>query len=217
MRIAAVQMLVNSPHVIFGSSEVVDDFIEVPSPEASLVKGGHLAARTRAQVAPVLIQVWRGPHPDLGTVAFDGPVSLPDGALFVLDVERLTILSRKFGAPASHRLTVRVDEVGEASRVDLLLDGGEKRMELSRIDAYPLPAVAGVSAPLAPADILNLILSDFDHPKARLINAVDLMIRGWVADTSARAAVHRSSRVRQIIEWMRWAFPLVGYGELKSS
>lgn len=215
MRIAAVQMLVNNPHVIFGSTEVVEDFIEIPSPEASLVKGGHLAARTRAQVAPVLIQVWRGPHPALGTVAFDGPAYLPDGSLFVLDVERLTMFSRKCGAPGSHRLTVRVDEVGEASRVDLVLDGGENRMELSRIDAYPLPAVAGVSAPLAPADILNLILSDFDHPKARLVNAMDLVIHEWVADTSPRAAVHRSSRVRQIIEWMRWAFPLVGLGELK--
>ncbi|WP_254811809.1 hypothetical protein [Streptomyces cavourensis] len=215
MRIAAVQMLVNNPHVIFGSTDVVDDFIEIPSPEASLVKGGHLAVRTRAQVAPVLIQVWRGPHPDLGTVVFDGPTYLPDGSLFVLDVERSTIFSRKCGPSGSRRLTVRVDEVGEASRVDLVLDVGENRMELSRIGTYPLPAIAGVSDPLAPADILNLILSDFDRPKARLVTAMDLVIHEWVADTSPRAAVHRSSRVRQIVEWMRSAFPLVGLGELK--
>lgn len=215
MRIAAIHMLVNNPHVIFGSTDVVEDFIEVPSPEASLIKGGHLAARTRAQVAPVLIQVWRGPHPDLGTVVFDGSAYLPGGSLFVLDVERLTTFSRKCGAPGIHRLTVRVDEMGEASRVDLVLDGGEKRMELSRIDSYPLPAVAGVSAPLAPPDILNLILADFDAPKARLVNAMDLVIHEWVADTSPRAAVRRSARVRQIIEWMRWAFPLVGLSELK--
>jgi len=216
MRIAAVQMLVNNPHVIFGSTEMVDDFIEIPSPEANLAQGGHLAVRTRAQVAPVLIQVWRGPHPELGTVAFDGSASLPDGALFVLDVERLTIFSRKCGTPGSHRLTVRVDEVGEASRVDLVLDGGENRLDLSRIDAYPLPSIAGISSPLMPADKLNLILSDFDHPKARLVNAVDLVIHEWVADdASPRAAVRRSARVRQIIEWMRWAFPHVGLGELR--
>lgn len=188
--------------------------MEIPSPEASLVEGGHLAARTRAQVAPVLVQVWRGPHPDLGTVAFDGSAYLPDGSLFVLDVERLTVFSRKCGAPGSHRLTVRMDEVAEAARIDLVLDGGENMMELSKLDAYPLSAIAGVSAPLAPADILNLIFADFDRPKARLVNAVDLIIRESVADTSQRAAVRRSARVRQIIEWMRWAFPSVGLSEL---
>ncbi|CAM5692034.1 hypothetical protein [Streptomyces chartreusis] len=215
MRIAAVQMLVNNPRVIFGSAEVVEDFIEIPSPEASLVEGGHLAARTRAQVAPVLVQVWRGPHPDVGTVAFEGSVKLPDGSLFVLDAERLTVFSRKCGAPGSHRLTVRLDDVAEASRIDLVLDSGKNRMELSKLDAYPLPALAGVSAPLEPADILNLILTGFDRPQARLVNAVDLIIREWVVDTSQRAAVRRSARVRQIIEWMRWVFPSVELSELR--
>ncbi|MEU8443600.1 hypothetical protein AB0F05_24290 [Streptomyces microflavus] len=44
---------------------------------------------------------------------------------------------------------------------------------------------------------------------------MDLVIHEWVADTSPRAVVHRSPGVRQIIKWMRWAFPLVGLGELK--
>ncbi|MFF3911463.1 hypothetical protein ACFYZJ_37275 [Streptomyces sp. NPDC001848] len=215
MKIAAVQMLVNNPHVIFGSDEVVEDFCEIPSPQANVEQGGHLAARTRAQSAPVLVHIWRGPHPDVGTVVFDGSIYLPDGSLFVLDVERLTVFSRKCGAPGVRRLTVRVDEVGEASRVDLVLDGGENRMELTRVREYPVPAVAGVSAPLAAADILNLILSDSNFPEARLINAVDLVIHEWLTDTSPRSAVLRSARIRQIVEWMRWLFPLDPLEELK--
>lgn len=209
MKIGATQVLLNHPVVIVGATGFAEDLITVPldEPPGPSASHRHLAVPARAQVAPVFVNIWRGPHPAIGFVAFDGSVDLADGALAIFDVDALSRFTRKIGPSGIYRLMIRVDDPSRASRVDLVIDRGNNEASISRLREYSLPSVQGVSEPLTPAAVLGLILADHDLPVARLANALDLVVGESFCDASSRAPILRSARVRNIIDWLKLLSP----------
>jgi hypothetical protein len=218
VQIGAVQILLNHPVVIIGSTGYLDDFLKVPLNEsaAGAAPYEHLAVPARAQVAPVKVTIWRGVRPAVGVVEFDGPLRLVDGTLAIFDVENTTRYTRAIGSVGVHRVTIAVDDPGRASRIDVVLGQGDGVVSLSRVSGYPLPEISGaVANDVSAATRLGLILDKHDLPLARLVNALELISRESLTDDVERAPVMRSYRVRLVVEWLRWLSPYLSIGRCR--
>ncbi|MBD0739402.1 hypothetical protein [Streptomyces sp. CBMA29] len=213
MEIGFAGILLNHPVLIIGSTGFVEDYADVPldgSVHASEVHQ-HLGVPALAQVAPVLIKLWRGPHTAVGETVFDGIVDLPDGTLAAFDVENVSRFTKKLGKPGTYHLTIRVDDPKRASRVDLVLDRGEGEVEIGTVLELSIPPIGGVTGLAVDADAaLHLILSEHDLPLHRLANALDLILGEWVrdlSDASPRAEALRSARLTRLVHWLRGQAP----------
>ncbi|WP_217552623.1 hypothetical protein [Streptomyces sp. GbtcB6] len=211
MYIGAVQLLLNHPLVMIGATGDIEDFAETPLSGPFAPGTSHLAVPARAQIATVLVRLWNGAHPDTGTVVFESSLTLPDGAIAVFDVDRVVRFVRQVGKPGRQSLTIRVDDLKRASRIDVVVNRGPGRVSLNRIPGYALPGVDGVSDSFASADALALILSSESQPEARFITALDLVISEWGKDVSQRNERLNSYRVQRITEWLKSAYPEVDH------
>ncbi|ACU73639.1 hypothetical protein Caci_4778 [Catenulispora acidiphila DSM 44928] len=70
-----------------------------------------------------------------------GIVNLPDGILTVSEFDKINTVRRNVGTWGDHRITVRVDDRGEASRVMVIRDCGEAEAPLTSVPGHELPAV----------------------------------------------------------------------------
>ncbi|MFD8812572.1 hypothetical protein ACFV23_14095 [Streptomyces sp. NPDC059627] len=210
MHIGTVQLLLNHPLVMIGATGDVEDFRETPLSGSVAPGTSHLAVPARAQIATVLVRLWNGAHPDSGTVVFESSFTLPDGALAVFDVDRVVRFVRQVAKPGRQHLTIRVDDVKRASRIDVVVNRGPDRLSLSRIPGYVLPGVDGVSNSITSADVLSLILSGESRPETRLVTALDLVLSEWESNVSQHRERVNSYRIQRITEWLKGAYPEVG-------
>lgn len=165
----------------------------------ALSSGSHVMIRVRAQIALVRVEIWHRHCPIVGDVVFDGTLNLPDGILTVSEFDKLNSAQNKVGALGDHRITVRVDDQGEASRVMVIRDCPDGERSLTSARGHELPAVTIADEEiLVPVDELGLILSTHDLPLARLAASIKLLLTRHELSKYA---------VRMIVEWLRWMHP----------
>ncbi|MEU6554738.1 hypothetical protein ABZ915_31360 [Streptomyces sp. NPDC046915] len=193
--------------VMIGPTGEMEDFVNTPLSGPMPPGVSHLAVPARAQISTVLVRVWNGAHPNIGSVVFDSSMELPDGALAVFDVDRVSRFVRHVGKSGVQHLTIRVDDPVRASRVDLVVNRGPDKASLNRVPGYDLPEIDGLSGELTPADALSLILAGTSLPEARLVTALDLVISEGNADDSPRCMRLKSYRLQRIMEWLKDAYP----------
>jgi hypothetical protein len=103
------------------------------------------------------------------------------------------------GAWGDHRITVRVDDEGEASRVMVIRDCADGKGPLTSVRGHELPLMTMPDGEvLTPVAELGLILETHDLPLARLAAAVKMLL--------TRDDLSKNS-IRMIVEWLRWLHP----------
>jgi hypothetical protein len=171
----AVEVYANHAVLIVGSTAWPEvDWEDKPAS----ADGRHVAILTRGQVAHTRVSFWSGSMPMIGDVVFDGELDLDDYTICVGDIERLGRWTQRIGQTGRQRVIVRVDDPGNASRVNVGLGIGA--------DAHvrPLPAAGGpvlfdvvtseqhgLSLPTE----RGLALDGHDSPHARLSTAIRLL------------------------------------------
>lgn len=164
----------------------------------------HVMVRVRAQIALVRVEIWHRHAPIVGDVVFDGIVNLPDGILAVSEFDKINTVRRNVGTWGDHRITVRVDDRGEASRVMVIRDCGEAEAPLTSVPGHELPAVTvAAGETLSSVTELDLILATHDLPLARLAAAIKLLL--------LRGDLERYT-VQKFVEWLRWIHPTARVG-----
>jgi hypothetical protein len=167
--------------------------------KAATSSDGHVMVRVRSQIALVRVEIWHRRSPVVGDVVFEGDLNLPDGVLTVSEFDGINSARTKVGAGGAHRITVRVDDGGEASRVVVVRDCAESRTPLTSVPGHELPSVTvDGDEVLTPTAELALLLSTHDLPLARLAGAIKILLVGGGPSGYA---------VRMIVEWLRWIHP----------
>ncbi|MFF4121062.1 hypothetical protein [Streptomyces sp. NPDC001714] len=214
MHIGTVELLLSHPLVMIGASGEMEDFVETPLSGPITPGASHLAVPASAQISTVRVRLWNGPHPDVGTVVFDSFLELPDGSLAIFDVDRVVRFVRRVGKPGPQQVTIRVDDLKRASRVDVVVNRGPGKASLQRIPGYALPGVDGLLADrgLPSADSLALILSETSIPRVRLATALHLVASEWWDDIQSNRTRLNSYRTQRIVEWLRGVYPEVPSG-----
>jgi hypothetical protein len=162
----------------------------------------HVLVRVRPQVALVRVEIWHGNAPIAGEVLFDGTLNLPDGMLSVSEYDRINSAQSRFGAWGDHRVTIRVDDQGWASRVVVIRDRADGERPLTTVHGHELPAVTAARDEFLPPGIeLDLILSAHDLPLSRLAAAIKVLL------TRDEPTTYRT---QLIAEWLRWTHPTAG-------
>jgi hypothetical protein len=205
--VGSADISLNHPVIRVGSAEIPDDVVALQG--STLIAGErHLHLAARAQVGLVRVRLWSGASPVEGVVIFDGSLRLDDGVVCVGDVLGVSSFRYGFGDPGNRRMLVSVDDPGNASRVDVVLDPGMQEVTLTACRSYPLPPfrVADPSS-LDSTDELGLILSAHNIPLNRLAAALKLVLLATGNDDAARRSVMMKFRVRMIGEWLRWISP----------
>jgi hypothetical protein len=157
------------------------------------------AQRSQNERAAVGLEIWNQRCPIVGDVIFDGTLNLPGGVLSVSEFDGLNSARTKVGAWGDHRITVRVDNEGEASRVMVIRDCADEEGALTSVRGYELPMMTMPDGEvLTPMSELALILATHDLPLARLAAAVKIPL--------TRDDLSRYS-IRMIVEWLRWLHP----------
>lgn len=209
MRIGAVELRLNNPLVIVGSTGIMDDFVQVPlaSPGRIEVPYDHVAVAARVQVAPVAVSVWRHVRPAAGSVVFNGDLYLPDGFLAIFDVENSTRFTKRVGAPGAHEVSIAVDDIDSASRIAIVIEPTSGVTALGGVAGCNLGNLVGTPQGTVTASTeLGLILSEYDRPLARLACALRIIFSSANgADDRAKAIT--SSRIQMVVEWLRWLSP----------
>jgi hypothetical protein len=197
MRIGAMELLASHPAVYIGTA----DRPEVDCGERPVAADlAHVVVRTTGLGAATRVTLWDRAMPAEGEALFDGELALPDGRIVVMDLERLTVFGKQVGRPGRHRVVVRADDPGQASRVWVGIDLGPHRTALTGSPSYPLaPAILETDAPLDPADELGLILDEHDAPLARLAAAITVLRR----QPSAPSVFD----INAVGQWLRWLGP----------
>ena len=174
----------------------------------ALSSDSHVMIRVRAQVALVRVEIWHRRCPIVGDVVFDGTLNLPDGILTVSEFDKLTSAQKKVGAGGDHRITIRVDDQGEASRVMVIRDCAADERPLTSARGHDLPAVTSAADEvLSPIDELGLILSTHDLPLARLAASIKILL---IHNDLSKYAV------TMIVEWLRWVHPMARAADCKA-
>lgn len=209
MRIGVVDILLNNPLLWVGSTDPVDDFVEIPvavDPARQEV-GKHLAIRSRVQVAPVEVSLWDGIFPDYLETVYNGRLQLDDGFLAIFDIENSSRFLRRVGGGGVYDISVSVDDVRSASRVFVAINSGVERFKVDRVPEYPLPNYRGPDRGITQdASVLQAILSGHDRPLARLVNAISLISANSREESGEFNSV-TYSRIRGVVEWLRWLSP----------
>ncbi|MGW7302358.1 hypothetical protein [Streptomyces sp. NPDC054829] len=216
MLVGSADISLNHPVVRVGSVEIPDDVVALQG--RTFVAGEkHLHLAARAQVGLVRVRLWSGASPVEGVVIFDGSLCLDDGMMCVSDVLGVSSFRYGFGIPGSRRMLVSVDNPGNASMIDVVLDPGIREVKLTSCRTHPLPSFrVADSSGLDPTDELGLILSAHNIPVNRLGAALKLVFLAAGKDDAARRPVMMEFRVRMIGEWLRWISPFLTEDETAS-
>ncbi|MFE7526350.1 hypothetical protein ACFU7Y_11565 [Kitasatospora sp. NPDC057542] len=206
MNIGSVAVYLNHPVVAIGATVPLDGKLELGgAPQAA--SGEHVLVAARAQSGLVQVRLWSRLGPCDGAVIFDGNLLLGDGVISVADATGSSCYYTRLGAVGAHRVTVSVDDPGAASRIDVLIDSGGGKRDLTAVPGYPLPQIGGIEGSLLePADELGLILSAHDLPFNRLAAAIKLIHSTSAVETDGRRKIS-PYRLRMIAEWIRWLRP----------
>lgn len=162
----------------------------------------HVAIRTRGQVARTRVSIWQDTMPLVGHLVFDGELDLDDYTIFVGDIERLRRWTQRIGQTGVQRVIIRVDDPGNASRVNVGLSISEE----SRVQALPSPgemalfmALTSEREGMSLPNARGLVLDGHDSPRARLSAAIMLLshpdpAKPWL----------EGYEVEGLVEWLRW-------------
>ncbi|MEU7753699.1 hypothetical protein [Micromonospora sp. NPDC049171] len=199
MLTAAVEVHANHPVVIIGSTAWPElDWGDGPAGADER----HVAIRTRGQVARTRVSIWSGTMPLVGHLVFDGELDLDDYTICVGDIERLGRWTQRIGQTGVQRVIVRVDDPGNASRVNVGLSISE-RARVQTLPSHVGPALFDVLTSeregMALPDARGLTLDGHDSPYARLSAAIMLLSR----PDPAKPWLERCE-TEGIIEWLRW-------------
>lgn len=198
MQIGVVDIYANHGVLVIGNNPELG--ADVILQGVAAVSSSHLLLATRGQAGLVKVRLWSGVGPLVGTEVVAADLELLGGQLFIFDIEKIGMHSFATGKLGRTSVRVLVDDPGSASRVDLLVDGGDGQRALTSVGGYPLFAVSIESGKnFEVADELDLILSAHDLPLSRLAAAIKLI----KSSPTARSAI-LESRIDQVIEWSRW-------------
>ncbi|MEV7374657.1 hypothetical protein AB0O51_27725 [Streptomyces sp. NPDC090301] len=216
MLVGSAGIFLNHPVIRVGSFAMPDHVVALQGSNR-LVGERHLHLAARAQMGLVRVRLWSESSPVEGSVIFDGSLRLDDGVVCVSDVTGVSSFRYGFGVPGSRRMLVSVDDPGNASRIDVVLDPGMREVALTACRNRPLPHFrVSDSSSLDPTDELGLILSVHDIPISRLSAALKLVFLQAGKDIDARSSVMMEFRVRMIGEWLRWISPTLSEAEVSS-
>jgi hypothetical protein len=173
--IGKASVLTHYTAVIIGRDTWSDPRLsEVLTGEPAAADGDHVLVKTRGQVGPAEVSIWTGAMPIAGHLVFEGVLQLPDGRLCITDIgEQKNLLWKT--SKVDPRVTVRVDEPGDAARVDVGLDVGDQVFPLRTAAGHPLPDLLSSTAFLVPINELGEILETYERPLNRLAAAILLM------------------------------------------
>lgn len=136
----------------------------------------YLLIKNRGSEGLTSVYLWSFAMPAVGEVVFDGTLHVPDGKIRVFDLMTMNILTRKLWGMDPH-LLVRVDEPGEAARVDVGIDLGRDLFALRTAPGHSLPPLISSAEYLGkPANEFTEILADRDAPVSRLAAAILLLV-----------------------------------------
>jgi hypothetical protein len=204
MLIGSVELHLNHRAVRIGATAPPEEVLALAG--APLVASrSHIQIAARTQVGPVRVRLWNRAGPAGGSVLFEGDLVLDDGAIGVGDILGVSRFVENIGEPGAHRIRVAVDDLGVASRVEVIIDSGCDERELTSVDGFPLPHfVVAEDFTLGRSDELGLILSAYDLPYNRLAASFKLIKLAVETDPSGRVEILREFRMRMVCEWLRW-------------
>ncbi|MFD0141304.1 MULTISPECIES: hypothetical protein [unclassified Streptomyces] len=207
MLVGAGEIFLNHPVIRIGSTELPDDVVALHGSNI-IATERHLHLAARAQVGLVRVRLWSDASPVEGVVIFDGSLRLDDGMVCVGDVLGVSSFRQGIGVPGNRRVLVSVDDPGNASRIDFVLDPGTCDVALTACRSYPLPLFrVADSSSLDSTDELGLILSAHNIPLNRLAAALKLICLAAEREDFARRPAMMEFRIRMIGEWLRWVSP----------
>ncbi|CAL9397702.1 hypothetical protein [Streptomyces sp. enrichment culture] len=204
MLIGSADIYLNHRVLRIGSNEAPT----VTSPlsgAAAAASDSHIHVAARAQAGLVRVKLWNKLGPVRGTVVFDGEISLADGCIAVGDILNASSFVQNFGTAGLHRVRVSVDDPGDASRVDVILDPGERLISLTSVDGHTIPYewTAG-EAEIGRFDELGLVLSSHDLPLGRLSAALKIILIAHREGEADSREYLRDFGIRMVVEWLRW-------------
>ncbi|MEV0646447.1 hypothetical protein AB0I28_14410 [Phytomonospora sp. NPDC050363] len=206
VKVAEVQVVMNYGQLVVGSDERPEFDLLMSTPPASDRK--HVLLPSRAQIAPVRVQLWRGVAPEAARRMFSGETTLATGRLTFREASEPPFFSWPATAPMSTlRLTVATDLGEEAADVTVVVDPSPERLPDIHTARRP-----GEHTPTGLSlDRLDQVLNGHGHPAARLAIAVEALRNATAEDAS-------EPRIRyglaSIVEWMRWLHPRLSPGML---
>jgi hypothetical protein len=165
------------------------------------VSDPHLMLSVRAQMALVRVDFWSAVEMRSGVVLFDGEIDLPDGRLYVRDVDELVWCRFSFGPRGRQRITVAVDYPGSASRV-WVISGQGRRADEGYFDGDWFGGVAPSVRQPSVAELLEYYLADHDSPAGRLSAAMMLLV-----SNPERSEHLRQYNLVQVREWLSGLSP----------
>ena len=152
----------------------------------------HVAIRTRSQAAHTRVSIWQNTMPLVGHLVFDGELDLDDYTICVGDIERIGRWTQRIDQTGVQRVIVRVDDPGNASRVNVGLgiseDAGVQVLPMNEGPAL-FKVLTSERESIAPSNALGLVLDGHDSPHARLSAAIMLL-----SGPDPRQAVARAVR-----------------------
>ncbi|MFD9258174.1 hypothetical protein [Streptomyces sp. NPDC059538] len=209
MLVGSAEIYLNHPVIRIGSTELPGDVVALQGSKL-IATEGHLHVAARAQVGLVRARLWSDASPVEGVVIFDGSLRLDDGVVCIGDVLGASSFRQGIGVPGNRRILVSVDDPGNASRIDVVLDPGTREVALTACRNHPLPLFrVADSLSLDSTDELGLILSAHNIPLNRLAAALKLICLVVENDEVARRSAMMEFRIRMIGEWLRWISPIL--------
>jgi hypothetical protein len=202
--IGSVEIYLNHRIVRIGSKETPAEVSSLGGAPVA-ASGSHIHVAARAQAGLVRVKLWNKAGPMRGAVIFDGQISLVDGCIAIGDILNVSSFVQSFGPPGLHQIRVSVDDPGNASRIDVILDPGVNLISLTSADGYAIPYewTAGAAA-IGRFDELGLVLSSHDLAVARLSAALKIVLIAYQeGEVGSREYLHDFG-IRLIVEWLRW-------------
>ena len=197
----AVEVYANHAFVILGTIDwpELDDW-DVTLPASA--DAHHVAIKTRGQVAHTRVTFWSGAMPLVGQLVFDGELDLDDYRICVGDLEYNNQWIKRIQQSGPQRVIVRVDDPGNASRVQVGLDLGpdpEVRPLPSAGEPRLFEVLVARQHDMSLPNARGLVLDGHDSPHARLTAAIRLLsipdpAKSW----------RESHESEGIAEWLRW-------------
>ncbi len=165
----------------------------------------HVHVAARAQAGLVRVKLWNKVGPVRGTVVFDGEISLADGCIAVGDILNVSSFVQNFGSAGLHRMRVSVDDPGNASRVDVILNPGRSLISLTSVGGHAIPYEwTADEAAIGRFDELGLVLSSHDLPLGRLSAALKIVLIAHKEGEADSREYLLDFGIRMVSEWLRW-------------
>jgi hypothetical protein len=198
MLIGHVQLYADHPFVFIGKdTEVNDEVTDAWTEEKPATwDSSYIQVKSNGLDGLTSVYLWTGAMPAVGEVIFDGKLHLPDSKVRIFDLMASNFLTKDLHSPNPH-LLVRVDEPGNAARIDVGVNLGRDLYTLRTAPGHPLPSLISSTAYLeSTAAEFGEILGDRDAAEARLAAAILLLVE--------REEFERLEwRVDRLREWIR--------------